>query len=143
MQDGNSLILESKRPTARSRITNHTDLLPGIDGRSQKGRRYRDVLSALVSDAGGFDRISEARIQLCRRFAALAVTAEAIEADMVNGTPLDIAAFSTLSSTLVRLAARIGLNRRAKVVPELSDYLESRAEIEPPERADEEDGDDT
>jgi hypothetical protein len=143
MQDGNSLILESKHPTARSRITNHRDLLPDIDGRSQKGRRYRDVLTALVSDAGGFDRISESRVQLCRRFAALAVTAEGIEADLVNGGQIDIAAFSTLSSTMVRLASRIGLNRRAKVVPELSDYLEGRAEIEPPERPDEEDGDDT
>jgi hypothetical protein len=143
MQESTPLLHGPKGPTARSRITNHRDLLPGIDGRSQKGRRYRDILLALVADQGGLDRLSEARVSLSRRFSALSVMAEAIEADLINGAQIDIAEFATIASTLVRLAARIGLNRRAKVVPELADYLESRAEIEPPERADEEDGDDT
>ena len=65
--------LTAAKPTARSRITNHKDLLPDIDGRSIVARRYRDILSAIISDQGGLDQMSEARLQLIRRFSACAV----------------------------------------------------------------------
>jgi hypothetical protein len=51
---------------ARSRVTNHHDLLPDIDGRSIIARRYRDIVSAVVADQGGLDRMAEARVQLVR-----------------------------------------------------------------------------
>jgi hypothetical protein len=51
----------------RSRMTNTGCLLPGVDLRTALARRYRDILGQLVSDQGGADRLSEARIQLCRR----------------------------------------------------------------------------
>src|ERR1700732_4557076 len=47
-----------------------------IDGRSVTARRYRDILPALSSDMGGVENMTEARTQLCRRFAAVAVQAE-------------------------------------------------------------------
>jgi hypothetical protein len=115
-------------PTARSRVSNGADLLPGIDGRSATARRYRDILAALASDQGGAARLSEARQQLCRRFAALAVQAEAMEARLARGEPIDLQEHALIASTLVRLAARIGIDRRARnVVPDLHDYLESKA----------------
>jgi hypothetical protein len=118
------------RPSrTRSRVSNGADLLPDIDGRSRQARRFRDILSALVSDQGGADRLSEARLQLCRRFAAAAVLAEVIEARVVNDEGIDLNEHALLSSTLVRLAQRIGIDRRAKtIVPDLRDYLERRAE---------------
>jgi len=63
----------------RSRISNGNGLLPGIDGRSEIARRYRDVVSAIIADQGGSDRCAEARIQLIRRFAACSVIAESLE----------------------------------------------------------------
>jgi hypothetical protein len=134
-----SPLIEPKPACARSRVSNHRDLLPDVDGRSAQARRYRDVLAALVSDAGGLDRLSEARIQLLRRFASIAVIAETMEAGFVAGTAtIEITAYSTLTSTLVRLASRIGLARSAKdVTPTLADYLAQTAEIEPAEPEDE------
>jgi hypothetical protein len=41
------------KPTARSRVTNGRELLPGVDGRSLWVRRFRDVLALHVSDLGG------------------------------------------------------------------------------------------
>jgi Protein of unknown function (DUF3489) len=61
-----------------------------------------------ASVAGGLDRLSEARLQLLPRFAALACTAEGIEASLINGGSIGIQEFSTLSSTMCRLASRIG-----------------------------------
>jgi hypothetical protein len=41
------------KPTARSRLTNGKELLPGVDGRSLWARRFRDVLALHLSDLGG------------------------------------------------------------------------------------------
>jgi hypothetical protein len=124
-----SAVISQKSPTARSRVTNHGDLLPGIDGRSAQARRYRDILAALISDQGGFAGMSEARAQMCRRFSALCVIAEERESQIVRGDAIEIQEFSTLCSTLVRLSSRLGIDRRSKLVtPSLRDYLEGKAE---------------
>ena len=108
----------------KSRITNGRDLLPNIDGRSVIARRYRDITAAILVDQGGEDRCSESRKQLIRRFAAAAVLAEQLESRLANGEQIDIAEHATLSSTLVRLAQRIGIDRRSRdVTPSLAEYL--------------------
>jgi hypothetical protein len=115
----------------RSRITNGRDLLPDIDGRSSLARRFRDITAALVVDQGGEDRCSESRKQLIRRFAAAAVIAEQMESRLANGEQISITEHAQLASTLVRIAQRIGINRRAKdITPALPDYLDA-AEAEP------------
>src|SRR5947199_2383747 len=67
-----------RTPTARAKLTNGTRgmVLPGIDQRSAIARRYRDVICAIIADLGGESRLSEARLQLIRRFSALVVQAE-------------------------------------------------------------------
>ena len=118
------MALAPKSPGARSRVTNGADVLAGIDGRSAVARRYRDILAALAADQGGAARLSEARAQLCRRFAALAVQAEQVEARLARGEEIDLHAHALISSTLTRLATRIGINRVPKdVTPHLQDYL--------------------
>src|SRR5690348_9214168 len=66
----------AKRPTFRSRVTNGTDLLPSVDGRSTPARVMRDTYQAMVSHCGG-EHITEARRLLARRVACL-------EAELVN-----------------------------------------------------------
>jgi hypothetical protein len=118
--------LRQRKSHGRSRVSNGRDLLPDVDGRSAIARRYRDIASAILADQGGADHCSEARAQLIRRFAAAAVLAEQLESRLANGEEIDIAAHATLSSTLVRLAQRIGIDRRAKnITPSLRDYLEA------------------
>jgi hypothetical protein len=107
----------------KSRITNGRDLLSNIDGRSALARRYRDIAGAILIDQGGAERCSESRIQLVRRFAAAAVMAEQLEGRLANGEQIDIQEHATLSSTLVRLAQRIGIDRVPKDVPSLDQYL--------------------
>jgi len=116
----------------RSRISNGHDLLPGIDGRSAVARRYRDISGAIIIDQGGIDRCSESRLQLIRRFAAAAVLAEQLEGRLANGEQVDINEHATLSSTLVRLAAKIGIDRVPKdVTPSLHELLQAEADGAP------------
>ena len=70
---------------ARSRVSNHADLLPAIvDGRSAPARRFRDLVNAFVADMGGLDRCSEIKLGLMRRLAGTTVQAEMLEARMVK-----------------------------------------------------------
>jgi hypothetical protein len=127
-----SLPLASRKPTARSRVTNGSAVLPEVDGRSLVARRYRDISNAILVDQGGADQCSESRLQLIRRFAAAAVLAEQLESKLANGEQIDIAQHATLSSTLVRLASRIGIDRMPRdVTPTLAQYLASRDSGEP------------
>ena len=111
----------------RSAVTNHMDLLPGLDGRSASARRFRDLVNAFIADMGGLNRCSEIKLGLIRRLAATTVQAEMLEARMVNGEAIDIATLCTLASTTVRLSQRLGLERQARnVTPSLSEYLVAR-----------------
>jgi hypothetical protein len=113
-----------RKSHGRSRISNGKDLLPDVDGRSIIARRFRDISNAILVDQGGADRCSESKLQLIRRFAACAVIAEQMEARLARGEQINISEHSQLSSTLTRLASRIGIERRAKdVTPTLSDIL--------------------
>ena len=119
-----SSAVADRKAVARSRVTNGADMLPNTDGRSAVVRRFRDITSAILKDQP--EHCSEARLQLVRRFAAAACLAELMEARLANGEQIDIAEHALLSSTLCRLAQRIGINRRLKnVTPDLHDYLEA------------------
>lgn len=125
------------KANGRARLTNGKDLLPDVDGRSLLYKRFKDIARLVAADQGGLDALSEARVQLVRRFAATCVLAERIEADMCNGLEFDINQHTALSMALVRLGSRIGIDRRAKhITPNLTDYLELQSAPERPERAD-------
>jgi hypothetical protein len=114
---------------ARSRVTNHKDLLPRLDGRSSSARRFRDLVNAFVVDQGGLDRCSEIKLGLLRRLAAVVVQAEQLEARMVNGEQVDISQLCTLASTTVRISSRLGLERVSRdVTPSLADILREHEE---------------
>jgi hypothetical protein len=63
----------------KSRITNGSALLPGVDGRSAWVRRCRDVISSHLSDLGGADNTSAAERSIVRRAATLTVELERLE----------------------------------------------------------------
>jgi hypothetical protein len=124
------------RQYGRSSVTNGANLLRDVDGRSPLYRRYRDIANAILADQAGVEQCSEARKQLIRRFAAAAVLAEQLEARLARGEDIDINEHATLSSTQVRLAARIGIDRVPKdVTPSLSEYLARYAAARPEDEA--------
>ena len=89
---------QNRKPHGRSRLTNKKDLLPGVDGRTVIYRRFRDIASQVALDQGGLDQLSEARLQLVRRFAAAAVLAEQLEAALANGQEINVERHALLCS---------------------------------------------
>jgi hypothetical protein len=116
-------------------------LLPNIDGRSTIARRFRDVVRDIVSDHGGIEMVAETRLQLIRRFAANCVLAEAMEARLAQGETIDISEHCNLAGVAVRIATRLGLNRRPRDVTTLREYVAKRGrpadlDGDDPDRAD-------
>jgi hypothetical protein len=114
------------KPTHRSRVTNGSEILPGIDGRSGQARRYRDILSALREHMGGNPTITQEIA--ARRLATLAAWAEEQEATALLGDEkLDIQAFTTAVNSMRRLVIDLGLQAVMKdATPTLSTYIASK-----------------
>jgi hypothetical protein len=91
---------DTRSPRVRSRVTNNLrGSLAGVDGRSERGRRWRDILEALIAEYGTADP------ERLREVAALRLSLEATQVAVVNGDVLR-------SEDLVRLANLI--SRREK-----------------------------
>ena len=75
--------------------------------------------------------LSEARLQLIRRFAAAACLAERLESRLVRGEDISLQEHALLCSSLVRLGQRIGIERVAKDITTLADYLRERHAQQP------------
>lgn len=114
------------KPQAGTRVGNGKDILAGLDHRSVVMRRYREILSQLVTDMGGDP--SEAKSIIAKRSATLAVWCEQAEATMAEGGDINIGEFTTATNALRRLLVDIGLERKAKdITPTLKQYLEGQA----------------
>lgn len=112
----------------KSRVANGSEILPGVDGRSREARRYREIVHALLADAGPIEQIGAAKRELIRRFAGAALLAEQQEAKITRGEAVDASEHATLCSLLTRLAARIGIGQSKKsFVPSVDDYLATKA----------------
>lgn len=111
----------------RSRISNGSALLPGVDGRSAWVRRARDLIELHLSDMGGADAVSEAERSIVRRVSVLTVELERLEAQFAEAGEADKDALDLYSRTagnLRRLLEAVGLQRRPRdVTPSLSEYL--------------------
>jgi hypothetical protein len=101
----------------RSRITNGSAFLPGIDGRSPWVRRAKDLLHDHLSDLGGFDAASAAERSITRRVAVLSVELEHLEARFAAAgaaTAEDLDLYQRTANSLRRLLEAVGLQRRPR-----------------------------
>jgi hypothetical protein len=97
--------ISATRATTRSRISNRSRLLPGVDGRSSTARRFRDICRNYEIEAGG--DITEVERDLIRQAAGLTLRAEQLQAAMVRGETVDNDQLIRLSSTAKRLLEAI------------------------------------
>ena len=98
----------------RTKIANDSEWLPDCDGRTLIAKRYREKVKALLVDHGGADQCSEECKTLITQFAAAAVLAEQMHAAMAKGADINVANHALLSSTLIRLGNKLGINRDLK-----------------------------
>lgn len=119
----NSTEKAMRHPLARSRLSNDPWAMPGIDGRTTAGRRFRDVAVSIAGDLGGLDALSQAQVQLVKRAAWLASLCERLEGEAAAGGDFDADAYHAATDRLLRVLTRLGVERRAKDVTDLATYI--------------------
>jgi hypothetical protein len=110
-----------------SKITNGSALLPGIDQRSAWVRRAKDVIALHLSDLGGADNVSAAKLSIVRRSAVLTVELERLEAQFAVAGQADaeqLDQYARVASNLRRLLEAVGLERVPRDVTTLESYLQ-------------------
>jgi hypothetical protein len=120
---------DTRHKSPRSRATSRKALsIAGGDLRTAWARRFNDVLDGHVADLGGQDAISEAEFSILRRSATITVELERLEAKFATGegSGSDLDLYQRASGNLRRLLESVGLQRRAKPVQTLAEYLASR-----------------
>ncbi len=112
---------------SRSRISNGSAVLPGVDGRSTWVRRLRDLITLHLADLGGDDAVSEAERSIIRRVATLTVELERLEAVFAvagEASPDQLDLYQRTAGNLRRLLEAVGLQRRARnVTPSVAEYI--------------------
>ena len=121
---GDSPRVAPPRDPQKSRITNGSALLPGVDGRSAWVRRCKDVLAAHLSD---IPDASVAERSIVRRAAVLTTELERLEVKFATAGEAsadDIDLYARVAANLRRLLEAVGLHRRTKdITPTLADVL--------------------
>ena len=119
----------AKGPCQRSAVTNGRRLHVDAPGDGAWSRRFRDILSEIVSDLGGADRLSEGQRQIARRCATLAIECEKIEGHAVAGGTIDLECYGQLTDRMGRAFQRLGLKRVPRnVMPSVAEYVERAAD---------------
>lgn len=125
----------------RGRVTRagHQRLLTrgSLDGRTSAAKTYDALIGAIVADMGGADRCSTLELSLIEDFAGSKVILDHLHTRVLSGAPIDaelVAMHAAEINAQVKLAAKLGLQRRAKLVPDLDTFLalRARARGEPP-----------
>jgi hypothetical protein len=120
--------IEPTSPTTRSRVSNRSRILPGVDGRSATARRFRDICRSYEIDFGG--NVTEVERDLIRQAAALVVRSEQMQADLILGKPVSNDELVRVSSTAKRLLETIRAKadkRKPTGATALQEYLAQRA----------------
>jgi phage-related minor tail protein len=105
----------------RSRVSNGSKLMAGVDGRSAEARRYRDLCQSFADDCGGASALSESQRSLIRSAAALSVQSEKLQGAVIRGEPVSDEQLTRVANSLSRTLAR--LKRPAPRIPSLAEYI--------------------
>jgi hypothetical protein len=112
----------------KSRITNGTAFLPGIDGRSAWIRRAKDLIAEHLVDLGGPDNASAAERSIVRRAAVITAELEHLETRFAAAgcaAADDLQLYFAGANNLRRMLESVGLKRRPRdVTPSVAEYLD-------------------
>lgn len=93
----------------RSRVSNGSWLLDGVDNRSAVGRRYRDLCMSFADDLGGADSLTEPQRAQIRQLAAVTVESEKLQSAIVKGEKVDHETLVRLTNLSARLVKQLGI----------------------------------
>jgi hypothetical protein len=100
-----------------------------LDGRTNAAKLFDRLITDIEVDLGGRDQLSTIERQLVEAFAGACVTMQNLNTRLALGETIDLSEHAQAVSAMVRVASRLGLQRRMKDVgPSLGELL--RRDIE-------------
>jgi len=103
-----------------------------LDGRTNAARQFERLVGDITSDLGGCEAISAIETALIEAFAGAAVTLDNLNVRLVLGETIDLSQHALCVSAMVRVASRLGLQRRSRdVTPTLGDLLRAETRTQP------------
>lgn len=112
----------------RSRISNRSSLLAGVDGRSALARRYRDLVAALAAEMGG--SLGEAEVLQVRAAASMTLHVEELTARIIRGEPVDSEEMTRAGNGAMRALSALRRKTARKAGPTVADYLQAKRALE-------------
>ncbi len=102
--------------------------LDDLDGRLAVAQVMRERYRAFTDDLGGADRLSYAQRSLVERALWLEYWLAEQEQSLARGTDFDVGKWVQAANSLQGILTKLGLDRQAKDIPNLSDFIKSRAD---------------
>jgi len=100
--------------------------LESLDGRTGIAQIMRERYRAFTDDLGGADRLSYAQRSLVERALWLEYWLAEQEQSLARGAAFDVGKWTQAANSLQGILTKLGLERQAKEVPNLQDYLNAR-----------------
>jgi hypothetical protein len=98
-----------------------------LDGRTNAAKLFDRLARDIEIDLGGRDQLSTIEVTLIEAYVGAAVTLHHLNTQLALGQPIDLSQHAQAVTAMVRVASRLGLQRRARDVGplRLKDILES------------------
>jgi len=101
--------------------------LADLDGRYAVAQVMRERYRAFTDDLGGSDALSYAQRSLVERALWLEYWLAEQEKALAKGADFDVGKWTQAANSLQGILTKLGLDRKAKDVPSLHEYIKQRA----------------
>jgi hypothetical protein len=121
-----SLASPSQAPASKPVRRRHRAVKPQLltrgtlDKRSSAFKLFNRLAADIEADLGGRDQLSTIELTLIEAYVGATVTLQHLNTQLALGQPIDLGQHAQAVSAMVRVASRLGLQRRARSVNELS-----------------------
>jgi hypothetical protein len=117
--------VRARRPhrSVRPKLLN----IKGLDRRTAARKAFDALVAEIEHDLGGREHLSAIGKSLIQAYAGSAILLDDLNARVVLGQEIDVGTHAQMTSALVRIASRLGLQRRRRdVTPTVEEYLRSK-----------------
>jgi hypothetical protein len=94
-----------------------------LDKRSNAFKLFNRLTADIEADLGGRDQLSTIELTLIEAYVGAAVALQHLNTQLALGQPIDLSQHAQAVSAMVRVASRLGLQRRMKPVETLQEFL--------------------
>lgn len=115
--------MQEKHKAVPSRYTQ--GWLTELDGRTSIAAEMRQRFAEVCNDLGGVNSLSYMQRSLVERALWLEYWLASQERELAHGSDFDVGRWVQAANSLQGIYSRLGLHRRAKKVPSLTEYLKA------------------